>query len=338
MSKKQRETDLWSQLDEDMIEEVVEKRPVLKHLKKLDARNAPSTLKNRRVAIRQFTEFCVREGLTFDDVTKVQVDDWMDELLNQDYAPRSVRTKVYDISALYKDLRSRGVVDKNPVEEVKLKHFTGTKIEEAGDDSRYLEIEEYEKMLEACEKLRNRLLIELLWETGFRATEAVSVQISDIDREERSIEVESAKKGELSSSDNRKVYYSRSFDSTLRKWLDRGGRAKYIGTGAKNEGYLLVTRESDEMAVNRVTEIVRKIAERAGIQEVWYTDASGLDRHRVTAHIFRYSYAVHRTKQGMPLVYLQDLMGHEDMEVTRHYLRYREDDLKQAANDYRPAR
>jgi integrase/recombinase XerD len=292
------EGSIFGTVDEDLIERVVEKQPVANHLRDVRARNAYSTLKNRRVSVEQFARFCDRKGITFDEVSKVEVNDWINRFLDNDYAPRTIRTKVYDISALYQDLVARDAVDENPVEDVKLKRFTGTKIEDS-DEPRYLEIDEYKSMVEECDKLRNRLVLELLWETGCRAAEAVSIKISDIDREDRRIEIESAKKGELSSTDKRKVYYSRSFEYTLKEWLDKGGRKSYLGVTEDNEGYLLVTKESDEMAVNRVTEIVRDIAERADIQKVIYTNASGMDRHRVTAHIFRYSYAVHRTRQGI---------------------------------------
>jgi integrase/recombinase XerD len=301
------------------------------------ARKSSSTLRNRRVAIRQFTDFCEREGLSFDDITKEHINDWIDGFLLDEYAPRSIRTKVYDLSSVYQYLEGRDIVDENPIEDVDLKEFSGTKIDEY-TDVRYLDIEEYEAMVDACSKLRNQLLIELLWETGCRASEAVAIQISDIDREERSINIETVKQGALSASKSRTVYYSRSFSRTLQKWLDRGGRSKYLGVSSDDDGYLLVTKEAPSMAVNRVNEIVHKLASEgyADIQQVLYTDASGVERNRVTAHAFRHSYAVHRVKNGMPLVYLQDLLGHEEIEVTRKYLQFRDDDVAEAERKYRP--
>lgn len=331
------EGDILGQISEDVIDDVVGADVICKHLKRVKARKSSSTLRNRRVAIRQFADFCERENLTFDNVTKEHINDWIDEFLLDEYAPRSIRTKVYDLSSVYQYLEGRGVVNANPIENVDLKEFSGTKIDEY-TDVRYLEIEEYEAMVEACSKLRNQLLIELLWETGCRASEAVSIQLSDIDREERSINIETAKQGALSASKSRTVYYSRSFSRTLQKWLDRGGRSKYLGVSLDEDGYLLVTKEAPSMAVNRVNEIVHKLAseEYADIQQVLYTDASGVERNRVTAHAFRHSYAVHRVKNGMPLVYLQDLLGHEEIEVTRKYLQFRDDDVAEAERKYRP--
>jgi integrase/recombinase XerD len=329
--------DVLGRISEDTIDNVVGADIIRKHLNRVKARKSSSTLRNRRVALRQFADFCEREGLSFDEIAKEHVNEWIDEFLLDEYAPRSIRTKVYDLSSVYQYLEGRDVVNENPIEDVDLKDFSGTKIGEY-TDVRYLEIDEYEAMVDACSKLRNQLLIEFLWETGCRASEAVSTRISDIDREERSINIETAKQGALSASKSRTVYYSRSFSRTLQKWLDRGGRSKYLGVSSDGDGYLLVTKEAPSMAVNRVNEIVHKLASEdyADIQQVLYTDASGTERNRVTAHAFRHSYAVHRVKNGMPLVYLQDLLGHEEIEVTRKYLQFRDDDVAEAERKYRP--
>lgn len=331
------ESTLLGRIDTEMIDAVLGEDLIRKYLRRVKARKSPSTLKNRRVSIRQFAEFCTRDELTFQEVNPEHINEWIDELLLDDYAPRSIRTKVYDVSSLYQYLEGRGEVDNNPISTVDLNEFSGTKIDEF-TEVRYLEIEEYETMIEACAKLRNRVLIELLWETGCRASEAVSIRISDIDRSNRSIKIESAKQGALSASKQRTVYYSRAFGRTLREWLDHGGRSKYLGAGSNADEYLLVTKEAPSMAPSRVSEIVRKIASKefADVQQVLYTDASGVNRNRVTAHAFRHSYAVHRVKNGMPLVYLQDLLGHEEIEVTRRYLQFRDDDVAEAERKYRP--
>jgi integrase/recombinase XerD len=315
---------LLGQMDEDTISELVDTDALEKHLK------------NARVSIRQFAEFCDDEGITFAEVSPEHVNDWIDTFLMDDYAPRSIRTKVYDVSSMYSSLVNRDSVDENPVEDVDLMEFSGTRMDEH-TEVRYLEEEEYEAMIDATSKVRNKLVLQLLWETGCRSSEAVAIKIADIDRDEKSIKIESSKKGELSGSKSRTVYYSRTFELTLREWLDRGERGKYLGAEEGEDGYLLVTRESPQMAVDRITEIVKKVAAEADVQKILYQDASGVDRHRVTAHAFRHSYAVHRVKNGMPIVYLQELLGHEDIEMTREYLEFRKEDIAEAERKYRPS-
>lgn len=330
------ESGLLGKIDRETTESVFgDIQPVEAHFRRISARNAEKTVQNRRVAFRQFVEHCSECYLNTDEITPEHIELWIDRMLNDDYAPRSIRSKVYAVSAVIGTLVNHGVIDENPVENVELKQYSGTRISKH-TETRYLEIEEYEALRDTADKLRNQIVVELLWETGIRATEAVSIEISDIDRDARSIDIESAKKGELSEPQIRTVYYSRGFERSLRDWINRGGRRSYLGADGES-GHLLVTKEASQMATNRVGEIVADLAEEADIQEVLYTDQSGTERRRVTPHALRHSFAVHRVKNGMPIVYLQELLGHEDIDVTRQYLQFRDDDVADAERRYRPS-
>jgi len=190
-------------------------------------------------------------------------------------------------------------------------------------------------MIDACPRPRDEMLLRLLWNCGVRAEEAVNIEIeAHIDRDKREINIKTGKQGRTSDVKSRTVYYGRQMERTMRKWLDRGARNKYIS--ADDSPYLIVSKQAEQPTPNRVTEIVDEVAEKAGVQEELWTDASGRPRHRVTAHSFRHSYAVHRVKQGMPIVYLQELMGHADIDQTRKYLKFRKDDIREAEKKYAP--
>jgi integrase/recombinase XerD len=171
-----------------------------------------------------------------------------------------------------------------------------------------------------------------------RVQEAVNIRKQDIDRDERSITVTTIKSGRYEEDNERTVYYSRSMERTLKRWLDRGGRSKTQGAdGDDDDGHPLVTREAPWMGENRITEIVDEVADRTDLQDDLYTDKAGNDRNWIVGHLFRKSYGVHRTKNGMPIAYLTELMGHSDIETTRdHYLKFREDDIRDAERKYAP--
>ncbi|AFZ74618.1 integrase/recombinase XerD [Natronobacterium gregoryi] len=314
---------------------------VLRHNKTNKAQN---TFRNRKVVLRQFLEFCdyygvdplnLEETSADDDLV---VEDWKNIMLDQDYAPRSVRNKLYALSSIYQRWESRGYVDSNPVEDVDdIDDLERTRLEEHSTKE-YLSVDEYEQILDACDILRDRILIQLLWECGLRAQEAIEVTKHDIDRENRSITIENVKDGKYKSKDERTVYYSWSFERLLVRWFDDGERLKYLGTEEdkdKDEKHLLVTKQAPQMAIGRVNEIVNERAEAAGIQETIYTDKSGRERNQIHSHIFRKSYGVHRTKKGMPIAYLTELLGHSDIETTKeHYLKFRDDDIEEAEREY----
>jgi integrase/recombinase XerD len=304
-------------------------------MKRTKARRADNTVKNRRVALRQYQEYLADLEIKLTEVEPYHIEDWIDSLLLDEYAPRTIREKVYCVSAYYEFAKNRGLVDENPVEPVDLSDYSDTKINDE-TEVRYIDPEQYEKMLENA-NLRDEVLLRLLWDTGVRASEVIKITESDIERDEREIAIETAKSRKLKSNKTRSLHYSRRTEATLREWLDEGGRDSYLGVGDDDdEGHVLVTKQQPKMAVGRVTEIVDERAEDAGIQEEVYEDQAGRSRRRVTAHTLRHSYAVHRVKNGMPLVYLQVLLGHSDIDITRKYLHFRDDDIKDSEARYRP--
>jgi integrase/recombinase XerD len=318
------------------------------YLDRIDSRRAENTVKNRRVALRQFFEWL--EGTDIDDLSTYEptqlhietyhLEDFIDYLRNQDYANRSIQDKIYSISSFcqYCEKRHLGEIDVD-VSETVAEELTGNKIDEYVQE-RYLEIDEFKQMLDSTDKMRNKILLKLMWDTGVRASEAVSIKVDDINRDENQIEVENAKTKEISETTTRNVYYSKRFDLLLTKWLSKGYRSGYMYTDTEDdEEHLLVTKQQPRMAVGRVNEIVKEVAEKAGIQlldDNLYKDAIGRDRKKITSHALRHSFAVHRVKNGCPIIYLQRMLGHSDIEQTRKYLKFRDDDVKEAYQKYSP--
>jgi integrase/recombinase XerD len=336
----------------------------------LDEWNADNTIKNRIVAIRQFFEW--KDDVTikykYVDGDKIEIEetipekdeytdivnycDYLDEIyirtfhitdfstnmMSEGYANRSVQDKCYCISnfADFIEERNYGDIDVN-VGETRIDELEGNEIDEH-TDKRYLKPDEIKDLISNARNLRDRVLLRLMADTGVRASEAISITIDQIDREERKIEdlVNAKQKAVSKEEETRDVYYTKRFSLLLDKWLN-GGRDSYMYTGTEeDEGHLLVTKQSPRMEVQRVNEIFDETAERAGIQEYVYTDQSGRPRRKYTSHCLRHSFCVNRVKQGMPLIWLQQLCGHSDMEELKSYLKFKDEDKKKAYQKYKP--
>lgn len=307
--------------------------PVQRHLKRVEARKSEYTLKNRKVTLRQWREFCDSVECELLEADADLIDDWLDELILEGYTDKSVLNKAYDLSAVYGFLASRNVIDANPFEDVDLTWLSNEPELDTHSEIRYLDLDEYQTLIDACRTLRDEVILRLLWETGVRVSEACNIRIKDIDQDNRQIEIHTAKQ-QRGSTQTRIVYYRYELARTLREWLNQGGRNKYLGSSESD--YLLITKESPKMPPKRLGEIVHDVADRTDLQEVVFTNVRGNSQHRITPHTFRHSYAVHRTKNGMPIVYLQDLLGHSDIDITRQYLKFRTDDIREAEKKYAP--
>ena len=191
----------------------------------------------------------------------------------------------------------------------------------------YLEPEEVDLLAENAQnpKLRNELIIRLLYQTGLRRGELAETRLKDIDTDERAISVH-ATKTHL----NRTVYYQPSLDTLMNRWVNVERKAL---TTAGSE-YLFPTFKSEQIAPKHISTSVKKAADAAGLQSHVYTNAAGHEQMKVTAHVLRHSFAVQSLKNGMDTRTLQKLLGHAKIETTERYLRLAKSDVRDAARKY----
>jgi integrase/recombinase XerD len=192
----------------------------------------------------------------------------------------------------------------------------------------YLSRDETRKLRESvpAPKLRNRLILKILIQTGARRNEVISIhREEDIDRDSQTLTLTDSKTGK-----ERQVPYN-DLSPELDAWIDKH-RAKYIT--ASESPYLFVGHGSEQLNSRRIGEIVRKAADDAGIQETLYADSRGREVRRVTPHALRHTFAIRALEAGMPIHALKELMGHSDIDTTQTYLQITQDD---AAAEYHDA-
>lgn len=140
--------------------------------------------------------------------------------------------------------------------------------------------------------LRNKAILTLLYSSGLRISELVSLDIDDVDLEDRTIRVRG--KGEK----DRIVLFNEEAKALLEKYLDKrldGGNA------------LFVNRFGDHITPRYVQMMIKKYAELAGIKK------------KVTPHILRHSFATHLLKNGVDIRAIQQLLGHANLNTTQIY-------------------
>jgi integrase/recombinase XerD len=193
----------------------------------------------------------------------------------------------------------------------------------------YLDSEEIDLLAENAPnpKLRNELLIRLLYQTGLRRGEMAETRLKDIDTDERAINVH-ATKTHL----NRTVYYQPSLDTLLSRWINVERKA--LATAGSE--YLFPTYKTEQISPKQISRTVKKAADAAGLQSRVYTNAAGHEQMEVTAHTLRHSFAVQCVKNEMNVRFIQKLMGHAKIETTERYLRVAGPDVRDAARKYGP--
>ena len=140
--------------------------------------------------------------------------------------------------------------------------------------------------------MRNKLIVNLLLDTGVRVSELVNIKISDIDTNERNIKVYG--KG----SKERYVFFTKRTLVILKDWLT-------FVTRISNGEFLLVNYKGEQLTARSVQRIIKNIGKKIG-----------LDLH---PHILRHTFATDLLNRGADIRMIQELLGHENLNTTQIY-------------------
>lgn len=291
---------------------------------------AESTAKKYTRAVRQFSDW-LDKPLT--EATEYDVEDFLLEMSENDYAGSTIRGAYAGINKFYTKSRR---IEENPVEDLSIGGWDAVKggskkAEKLGSDVHYLKTDEIQTLVDnvPSPKLRNELIIKLLYQTGLRGGELVKIKLRDIDTEQRAINIHANK-----SHRNRTVYYQPSLSTQLEIWTEVERQSTIH---AAESDYLFPTNYGERLKRCGLDTVVRKAVKSAEMDDTLYTDAGGDSVPRVTAHSLRHSFAVHSLRRGMDVRTLQELLGHADIETTQVYLDLAKEDVKQKARQFGPS-
>ena len=147
---------------------------------------------------------------------------------------------------------------------------------------------------------RDRALLELLYGTGARVSEVVGVELSDLDFDEELILVTG--KG----AKQRLVPIGATLNRALRAYLEPPGRAALLGS--KKNTRVFLNARGGTLSRQGIDLIIHKRAL-----------AVGIERSRISAHVFRHSCATHMLAHGADIRVVQELLGHASIATTQLY-------------------
>ncbi|MDP3916742.1 MAG: tyrosine-type recombinase/integrase [Nanoarchaeota archaeon] len=160
---------------------------------------------------------------------------------------------------------------------------------------------EIRQLLDAPKNTKHRLLIELLYSSGLRVSEAVKLKVNDLDLHEKMGIVRSGK-----GKKDRNIILSNGFIGNLKNYLkNRKHDSDYIFNSYK--GHI-------------TTRMAQKIVNEAAVE-------SGIKK-RIFCHALRSSFATHLLETGTDIRIIQELLGHSDISTTQRYTKVSTEQLK----------
>jgi site-specific recombinase XerD len=192
-------------------------------------------------------------------------------------------------------------------------------------------------------KTRNELLIRLGFQSAMRPAEIAWAKVDNIDWDDRTIRIRTAKAEPDHPYYQRYVFWHRDLDALMYRWIggeDGGGEREAYQTHRDSE-YIFLTKKKPKMRPEYVSRLVREAAERAGLQRELARTArqvpqnEGVDEkpdsvplYQISGHELRRASLTHYVNKvdSIQLHEAQILAGHQHISQTRSYVH---DDMEQ---------
>ncbi len=238
---------------------------------------------------------------------------YISHLRAQRLSERSVVRLLGSMRRFYRFLLKEEMIASDPVPEFSVRGTTGRLPETLGSEEMRVLLDQPDeaKPLGA----RDRAMLELLYGSGLRVSELVSLKLQQVDLEGNYLTVRG--KG----AKVRLVPFGRWARDRLQRYL-REVRPRFLTRGYSDHVFL--TRSGGPLTRQGFWKLLRGYARRAGLP------------HRVTPHTLRHSFATHLLEGGADLRAVQSMLGHADIATTQIYTHVSRSRVKQVHRQFHP--
>src|SRR5438270_6663303 len=261
-----------------------------------------NTLEAYRTDLQQFGAWLAEHDLAVLEVGHNQLADFIAQLGTGEKAggrpaaPATVQRKVACLRSFYRHLRREEILDHDPTAELRAPRG-GNKLPQV------LSRAEIKRLLQTPRgteprALRDRALLELMYACGLRASEAIGLEVADVDLEDGVLRARGKGRKE------RLVPVGRQAVAAVRAYLERG-RPRLVGDRAETR--LFVNSRGSGLTRQGLYKVVQRHAASAGLAG------------KMSPHTLRHTFATHLLAGGCDLRSVQEMLGHADIATTQIY-------------------
>ena len=263
-----------------------------------------NTLVGYKVDLEQFLTYLKDYGVDYKEIDYSRISDYLAYLHKLDYSATSINRHLSALRSFYSFLIDRGYTETNPF---KIVH--GPKKEKKLPN--YLKYDEFEDLVNTCKEdtlgLRNRMILELLFATGLRVSEAINVKLGDIDFKNREIKV--VGKGKKA----RIVYFNKVCQKVMSEYVLNARQELLKG---KSSEYLLLNHLGNQITRRGIQTVLDKLINESSV------------KRKISPHTLRHTFATLLLNEGMDIREVQELLGHERLSTTSIYTHVSNEELR----------
>lgn len=285
----------------------------LDHLR-FEKRYSVHTITSYEQDLAQFQQFLEAETGETADISGVsyqQVRAWVASLVEAKISARSINRKLSALKSFYKFLQKQGAISTNPMQKI-VGPKTPKRLPEFVDEQHMQRLFSDIEFEEGFAGLRDRLLLDLLYQTGMRRSELTGLKESDVDLNNLTLRVLGKRSKE------RLIPVSYELKRNLELYLSVKEERKFAS------GMLLVTDKGAQITGQFVyTKVKKYLAQITSI-------------HKKSPHVLRHTFATHMLNHGADINAVKDLLGHANLSATQVYTHNTIDKLKKSYKQAHP--
>lgn len=269
-----------------------------------------NTITNYQRDLLLFYEYLEKESLSFNNLEYQDIRLFYSYMDSKNYNKSTICRILSSIRSFYKYLSRNNYVKSNI-----FKYATNPKKDKLLP--KFLYEDQLEELfsipdLTTTLGIRDRLILELLYSTGVRVSELVSLKVNDFNYDDMSIKV--LGKGNK----ERIVYYGEYAEEVLKEYMKTHER--------KNHNYLFINSKGGQLTDRGVRYIIDNIMSKLSVKT------------HVTPHVLRHTFATDMLNNGCDIKVVQELLGHSSLKATEIYTHVTNEHLKKVYYECFPRR
>ena len=279
----------------------------------LQKRFSPLTLRSYRSDLEQFFSF-IESEIQLKDLNSIQhhhIRGYMGQLMQDGLSPVSVNRKLSTLKSFFKYALKSGHILLNPAQKVigpKKPKRLPVFVEEQQMDKVFNELQ----FVDDFENNRNKLLVDVLYQTGMRRAELIEIKETDLDLYGLKLKVLGKRNKE------RIIPFGLGLKRNLQNYLNDKKANNF------DSPYLFVNKKGQRLSAQNVNKIVNTIL------------AMVTTNKKKSPHVLRHSFATNLLNNGADLNAVKELLGHANLSATQIYTHNTIEKLKKSYKQAHP--
>ncbi len=263
--------------------------------------------------LMKLNQYLSAKGVTsYQNVTTIILREFIEEMQNRNFSAATISRTIASMKAFWQYLLLQEIVSTDASAPLK-----APKIEKKMPE--ILSEREVTKLLEqpsgkTPKQIRDRAMMELLYATGIRVTELITLKVSDVNLNMGFIVCRDANKERL-------IPFGAKAKHALMEYLNGTREAMLEASGSD---ILFANCSGEEMSRQGFWKIIKYYAKKAGIVA------------DITPHTLRHSFAAHLVEHGADLKSVQEMLGHSDISTTQIYANLTHNHLREVYDSAHP--